>query len=148
MITLHFWRLILWEVSWTDGIVPVLLEESWSKLWASLLKQKYIQVRGIPRWFSGKESTCNAGDPGDASSIPGSERPSGGGNGNPLQYSCQEKPMKRGLVCCSTWFFMCDPIQLTKIKEQSRRRLTLLSFIEWVKGTHFSSTFDFLYSYT
>ena len=32
----------------------------------------------------------------DAGSIPGSERPPGGGNGNPLQYSCLENPMDRG----------------------------------------------------
>ena len=32
---------------------------------------------------------------GDASSIPGWERPPGEGNGNPLQYSCQENPMDR-----------------------------------------------------
>ena len=31
---------------------------------------------------------ANAEDAGDASSIPGSERSPGGGNGNPLQYSC------------------------------------------------------------
>ena len=29
-------------------------------------------------------------------SILGSERPPGGGNGNPLQYSCLENPMNRG----------------------------------------------------
>ena len=29
-------------------------------------------------------------------SIPGSERPRGGGNGNLLQYSCLEKSMDRG----------------------------------------------------
>ena len=28
-------------------------------------------------------------------SIPGSGRSPGGGNGNPLQYSCQENPMDR-----------------------------------------------------
>ena len=39
-------------------------------------------------WLSGKESSCNAGDPG---SIPG-----GGRNGNPLQYSCLENPIDRG----------------------------------------------------
>ena len=33
---------------------------------------------------------------GDASLIPESGRSSGGGNGNPLQYSCLEKPMDRG----------------------------------------------------
>ena len=41
----------------------------------------------------GKESACNAGDPG---SIPGSGRPPGEGNGNPLQYSCLENHMDRG----------------------------------------------------
>ena len=34
----------------------------------------------------GKEPACNAGDAGDAGSIPGSRR-SGGGLGNPLHYS-------------------------------------------------------------
>ena len=42
---------------------------------------------------NGKESACNAGDPG---LIPGSGRSSGKGNGNPLQYSCLENPMDRG----------------------------------------------------
>ena len=40
-----------------------------------------------------KESACNTGDPG---SIPGSERSSGEGNGNPFQYSCLENPMDGG----------------------------------------------------
>ena len=33
---------------------------------------------------------------GDAGSIPGSGKPPGGGNGNPLQYFCLENPMDRG----------------------------------------------------
>ena len=40
-----------------------------------------------------KESACNAGV---ASSIPVSGRSRGGGNGNPLQYSCLGNPMDRG----------------------------------------------------
>ena len=36
------------------------------------------------------------GDVRDAGSIPGSERSPGGGNGNPLQYSCLGNPMDRG----------------------------------------------------
>ena len=43
-----------------------------------------------------KNPPANAGDAGDEGSIPGSGRPSGGGNGNPLQYSCLENPMDRG----------------------------------------------------
>ena len=38
-----------------------------------------------------KESTCNAGNSGDAGLIPKLERSAGGGNGNPLQYSCWER---------------------------------------------------------
>ena len=34
---------------------------------------------------------------GDAGSIPGLGRSLGGGNGNPLQYSCLENPMDRGV---------------------------------------------------
>ena len=48
---------------------------------------------GLPRWLSGKESACNAGD---ARSIPGLGRSPGEGNGNPLQYSCLEHSMDRG----------------------------------------------------
>ena len=40
------------------------------------------------------ESACNAGD---ANSIPGSGRTLGGRNGNPLQYSCLENSMGRGV---------------------------------------------------
>ena len=38
---------------------------------------------------------ANSGDIRDAGSIPGSGRSSGGGHGNPLQYSCLEHPMDR-----------------------------------------------------
>ena len=36
-----------------------------------------------------KNLPASAGDIGDASLIPGSERSSGEGHGNPLQYSCR-----------------------------------------------------------
>ena len=41
----------------------------------------------------GKESACNAGDPG---LIAGLERSPGGRQGNPLQYSCLENFRDRG----------------------------------------------------
>ena len=50
-------------------------------------------IMGFPAGSDGEESACNAGDLG---SIPGSERSSGEGNGNPLQYSCLENPRDRG----------------------------------------------------
>ena len=43
-----------------------------------------------------KSSSANAGDVRDVGSIPGSGRSPGGGNDNPLQYSCLENPMDRG----------------------------------------------------
>ena len=51
-----------------------------------------VLVWGFPGGSDGKESTCNAGDPG---SISGLGRSPGEGNGNPLQYSCLENPMER-----------------------------------------------------
>ena len=48
---------------------------------------------GFPGGTNGKESAFNADDP---SSIPGSGRFSGEGNGNPLQHSYLENPMDRG----------------------------------------------------
>jgi len=46
-----------------------------------------------PGGSDGKEFACNAGD---TSSIPGSGRSPGEGNGYPLQYSCLGNPMDRG----------------------------------------------------
>ena len=43
-----------------------------------------------------KNPPANAGDTGDAGSIPGSGRSPGLGHGNPLQYSCLENLMDRG----------------------------------------------------
>ena len=48
---------------------------------------------GIPGGSDGKESACNAGDPG---SIPGLGTSPGEGNGNPFQYPCVENSMDRG----------------------------------------------------
>ena len=49
-------------------------------------------MRSFPGGSDGKVSAYNVGDLG---SIPGWGRSSGGGNGNPLQYSCLENPMHR-----------------------------------------------------
>ena len=44
-----------------------------------------------------KNPPTNAGDEGDMGSIPGLEITLGAGNGNPLQNSCLENPMDRGV---------------------------------------------------
>ena len=51
---------------------------------------------GFPGGAVVKNPPVNAGDMRDAGSIPGSGRSPGVGNGNPLQYSCLEKPTDRG----------------------------------------------------
>ena len=48
---------------------------------------------GFPGGSDGKESACNAGDPG---LIPGPGRSPGEGHSNPLQYSFLENSMDRG----------------------------------------------------
>ena len=54
---------------------------------------------GFPGGSVSKEFACNAGDLG---SIPGLGSSAGGGNGNPLQYSCGENPHgQRSLAGCS-----------------------------------------------
>ena len=51
---------------------------------------------GFPGGSDDKEPACNAGDARDMGSIPGLGRSSGGGHGNPLQYSFLENSMDRG----------------------------------------------------
>ena len=51
-------------------------------------------MRELPGSSVGRESACNVGDIG---SLPGLGRSPGEGNGNPLQYSCLENPMDRGV---------------------------------------------------
>ena len=43
-----------------------------------------------------KNPPANAGDVRDVGLIPGSGRSPGGGNGNPLWYSCLGSPVDRG----------------------------------------------------
>ena len=62
-----------------------------------IIRKHFFSTLNMAQGFlggsNGKESACNAGDPG---SIPGSGRSPGEENGNPLQYSCLGNPMDRG----------------------------------------------------
>ena len=54
---------------------------------------------GLPQWLSGKESICSAEDAGNVGSHPWVRKIPWlpwEGHGNPLQYSCLDKPMDRG----------------------------------------------------
>ena len=63
------------------------------KRWEHNIVNTCIPLQGLPRWLSGKESACHAGDVG---SIPGSGGSPGEGNGIPVQYSCLGNPMDSG----------------------------------------------------
>ena len=54
------------------------------------------QTLGFPDGSVGKETTCSAGDTGDAGSVSWSGSSPGGGCVNPFQYSCMENPHGQG----------------------------------------------------
>ena len=64
-------------------------------LWSRRLLWKWVQgmvtkEKGLPWWLSSKKNLPS--NEGNTGLIPGSERPHGKGNGNPLQYFCLGNP--------------------------------------------------------
>ena len=83
--------ILAWRIPWTEepgGLQSMELQKAGHN-WATELNWTELNWGGSVV----KNPPANAGDTG---LIPGSGRPSGGGNGNPLQYSCLENPMGRG----------------------------------------------------
>ena len=62
----------------------------------NIIKYIYDKPTGLPQWLSGKESTCNAGDTGDSSLIPGWEDPLEEGMTTYSSISAGRIPMGRG----------------------------------------------------
>ena len=60
-------------------------------------------------------------------SIPGSGRSSGGGHGNPFQYSCLQNPMDRG-----AWQATIHGVtkSQTRLKQLSAHRRTMMRFLK------------------
>ena len=80
--------------------------------WTQLITDYIIIIRNLNK--RGAKSDTQASqvakvvknlpvDAGDASLTPGSGKSPGGGHGNPLQYSCLEKPMDRGAWRATWW---------------------------------------------
>ena len=62
-----------------------------------------------------KNLLANAGDVRDTGLIPRPGRSPGEGHGNPLQYSCLEDPMDRGVAGYSPWGHKeLDTIEVTE----------------------------------
>ena len=74
-----------------------------------------------------KNSPASAGDAGDLGWIPRSGRPSGGRNGNPLQYSCQDNSMDRG-----AWWATVHAV--TKSWTQLSNRAYIHAYMVYVMG--------------
>ena len=62
---------------------------------------------------SGKEPPANAGATREEGSIPAPGRSAGGGPDNPLQYSCLENPMDRGV--CQATVYRVTELDMTKV---------------------------------
>ena len=78
----HLLRLLHWQA------YSLPLSHLGSSYW--IIRKHLVNIyMCLPQWLNGKESVCNAGDTG---LNPGSRRSPGGGNGNPLKYSCLEIP--------------------------------------------------------
>ena len=96
--------------------------------------------RGLPRWHWGKNLPASAGDVRDEGLVPGLGRSPGGGHGSPLQASCLENPMDRG-VWRATVHGVAE--SRTRLKRPSPRILTHASLIAGMHrqpGKHFHST--------
>ena len=95
LLTLTSWRQFVASSRkfWHPDTVAV---ASWPRR-ATYSPEPHLFILTGRRWYwrlrEEKGSACQTGD---AGSIPGSRRSPGGGNGNPLQYSCLENPMDRG----------------------------------------------------
>ena len=61
-----------------------------------MLRALKARLKVFPHGSVVKNLPTIAGDAGDVGLIPGSGTSPGGGNGNPLQYSCVKNPMDRG----------------------------------------------------
>ena len=78
----------------TGKTIALTIKTFVSKVMSLLYNTLSSFVMGFPGGSEGKESACNTGDLG---SVPGIGRSSGGGQGNPLQYSGLENPLDRGV---------------------------------------------------
>ena len=94
-LSFPFGKLELW-------ITPLISEGCYQDLWGKKLSTNpsikqvilvYNHHQGFPGGSGGKESACDAGDPG---SVPGSGKPPEEGNGYPLLCSWLENPMDKG----------------------------------------------------
>ena len=86
----YFTAWFLWQFNFSELFICIFLNSS------PPFTCHYLPYPWTPSWAS---RAANAGDIRDVRLIPRSRRSSGGGHGNPLQYSWLENPMDRGGWC-------------------------------------------------
>ena len=91
--TLFFWVWVFLAVKSEPQVNNVLGQ---SVILTHRVWDQIAQYKGFPSASVVKNPPADAGDARDVCSIPGSGRPPGEGNGNPLQYSCLGNPLDRG----------------------------------------------------
>ena len=84
-----------------------------------LLDQQQNEYRASQVALVVKKPPANAGDVRDVSWIPGSKRPSGVGNVNPLQYSSLENPTDR--AAWQATIHRATKVQIRLRNEHSKR---------------------------
>ena len=111
------WKAIILQLK-INNFLSEKINQRWERIFVTL-----NDWQGFPGGSDGKASACNAWDPG---SIPGSGRPPGEGNGNPLQHSCLENPMDRG-----AWQATVHGVT----KSRTRLNDFTFTFSDWQRGT-------------
>ena len=96
------------------------------------IKSTPYHSNGLPRWLSDR-GCLPMQEMWDAVSIPGSGRFPGGGNGNPLQYSCWENPHgQRSLVGYSLWSHKKSDVTDYACTHPNNRVNSLVSQSSWL----------------
>ena len=87
---------------------------------------------GFPGDSVVKNPSANAGNLG---SISGSGRSPGGGNGNPLQYSCLGNPMDRGALW-ATIHGVAEELNVTQRLNNNNNIKNVLNVIQFIQFSH------------
>ena len=97
---------------------------SWYKHILCVCVCVYIYIYRLTRWRSSKESACQS-KARDSGSIPEMQRSPGVGNGNLLQYSCQENSTDRG-----AWQAIVHGVTKLDVTEQIYTHMYIFSSVQ------------------